>query len=328
VVGERAVLGIDIGGTKLRIGLVDRRLELLDFLITEEHRFATPQQLVDLIAENVTIFLRRNPEFAIMGIGVGYPGPVNFSQGSTFSYSNLLCEEWEGVPLASMLTERLGFPVVLDNDANLAGLAEMYLGAARDFSHWVYLTISTGLGGAIFIDRRLYRGFLGNAGEFGHMVVDLEGKFCKCGNRGCLMSLLSGLGMERFVQEEPSCRLLFAGEDGSDCVRRFVELASSRNPTAQEAFRPFLAYLKVTFLNLIQILNPQGIVVGGSLGKALWRAFGDQVKQHLKSTLPVEIVSQTVIREAKLGDQGGVLGGAVLAFEELKKRGGEKEVGL
>lgn len=318
--GKKAALGIDIGGTKLRIGLVDKKLHLLDVFLTEEHRWLTPQELVKFLAGNVEQFISRHQDFDIIGGGVGYPGPICFPKRATFSYSNLLSEAWKSVPLAETIEERVGMQVVVDNDANLAGLAEMRLGAGRNFSHAVYVTISTGLGGAIFIDRKLYRGFLGNAGEFGHMVVDRSGRYCKCGNRGCLMSLLSGLGIEKLIREEPSCQFLFSSEeDGSTCVKKLVELAIAGNAVARKVMQPLLEYLALAFLNVIQILNPEVIVVGGSLGKALVRNFMDPVREYLKARLPSEIVEQTQIKEAELGDTNGVLGAAILAFEELKR---------
>ncbi|MGQ9474392.1 MAG: ROK family protein, partial [Candidatus Caldatribacteriaceae bacterium] len=143
---KSVVVGIDIGGTKLRIGLVDETFALLDFFLTQEHRSLTPWELVDFIVESVKVFLHRNSPKRVLGIGVGYPGPVDFVRGTTLAYSNLLDEHWQRVPLAQMLTERMSLPVWVDNDANLVGLAEMYLGASRNFTHWVYVTISTGLG--------------------------------------------------------------------------------------------------------------------------------------------------------------------------------------
>ncbi|MEN3186956.1 MAG: ROK family protein, partial [Atribacterota bacterium] len=253
---KKAALGIDIGGTKLRIGLVDETLHLLDIFLTEEHRWLTPQELARFLARNVEQFVGHYGEFDIIGCGVGYPGPICFPKRATFSYSNLLNEAWRGVPLAEMIQEEIGMQVVIDNDANLAGLAEMHLGAGRNFSHAVYMTISTGLGGAIFIDRKLYRGFLGNAGEFGHMVVDRSGRYCKCGNRGCLMSLLSGLGVEKLIHEEPSCQFLFSSEeDGSACVKKLMELAIAGNAVVRDVIQPLLEYFALAFLNVIQILN-------------------------------------------------------------------------
>ncbi|MCX7667536.1 MAG: ROK family protein [Atribacterota bacterium] len=315
---EKVALGIDIGGTKLRIGLVNEKFHLLDVFLTEEHRWFTPHELVDFLAGSVKQFVSHHKDFDIIGSGVGYPGPICFPKRATFSYSNLLSEAWKSVPLAEMIEGKIGMRVAIDNDANLAGLAEMYLGAGKNFSHAVYVTISTGLGGAIFIDRKLYRGFLGNAGEFGHMVVDLNGRYCKCGNRGCLMSLLSGLGIEKLVQEEPLCQSLFSPqEDNSACVKKLVELAICGNTVAREVMQPLLEYFALTFLNVIQILNPEVIVVGGSLGKALVRHFLEPVQEYLARHLPPEIVTCTEIKEAELGDTNGVLGAAILAFEEL-----------
>lgn len=315
---EKHALAIDIGGTKLRIGLVSESLKLIDLLITQEHQFFSPQQLVHFMGENIRNFMNRYQTLEIIGVGVGYPGPFNHREKSTFSYSNLRDRNWERVPLSEMIVKETNFPVFVDNDANLAGLAELHLGAGKNFSNLVYITISTGTGGAIFINRQLYRGFLGSAGEFGHMIVDLNGLKCKCGNRGCLMSLLSGLGIEKLIEQEPSCQMLFSDDDRRlDCIRKLIELSVEGNSIAKEVVKPIIDYFSVAFLNIIHILNPEAIIVGGGLGKALIQFFLPAVKQYLNENLPKEVINQTQILEAKLGDQNGILGSAILVFENF-----------
>ncbi|HSV31778.1 MAG TPA: ROK family protein [Atribacteraceae bacterium] len=315
---ERRAIGIDIGGTRLRIGLVNERLELAEYIETHEHTFLSPHESVAFIGQTLSPLLARHGRNNILGIGVGYPGPVCGRLGSTFSYCNLRDLRWNRVPLAKMLEENTALPVYLDNDANLAGLAEVHLGAGRSFQHIVYITISTGTGGAIFIDRRLYRGFLGGAGEFGHMVVDLHGSRCKCGNTGCLMSLLSGLGLERLLEEEPAGqRLLSENAPPADCVKKLVELCRLGHPIAREMLRPLVHYVTVAFLNIIHILNPEIIVVGGALGKTLLTLYLDEVREKLRLILPKEMVDETRIQVAELGDHNGVLGGAILVFENV-----------
>lgn len=322
---HKAVFGVDIGGTKLRVGLVDEHFEIVDALVTQDHCWLSPHEMLDFVVAQVTTLRHRYLHHRVLGCGVGYPGPINFFKGTTFSYSNLRGSGWEGVSLSNLLSTQINLPVWIDNDANLAGLAEVYFGAGQGFSHCVYLTISTGLGGAIFVDGKLYRGFLGYAGEFGHMVVDSHGAYCKCGNRGCLMSLLSGLGIEKLVQEDPACRFIFTPEENPTlCVQKLVELAARGDRVALEVIQPLIQYLQIAFLNVIEILNPEVIVVGGSLGKALLRHFVTPVEEYLLAHLPIEVVKHTVIREARLGDYNGVLGGALLAFQELEK-GGEKD---
>lgn len=321
VLGKCAV-GIDIGGTKLRLGLVDNTFIVRRFMLTQEHRWLSPTELVDLVALSVKDLLQGSPGEDVVGIGVGYPGPICFPRQSTFSYSNLRDPDWKRVPLADMVKRQIGLPVLIENDANLVGLAESHFGAGKDYRDFVYLTISTGTGGAIFINRRLYRGFLGSAGEFGHMVVDIDGPQCKCGNNGCLMSLLSGLGIEQFVQREPACKDLFAGgRISDDCAKQLVELLHQGVPQALDVVRPLVQYMKVAFLNIIHILNPEAIIVGGTLGRVLIALFLEEVRKYLRANLPEEVVNRTCIREAELGEEGGVLGAAVLVFESLSVEG-------
>ncbi|MDK2896740.1 MAG: glucokinase [Candidatus Atribacteria bacterium] len=316
---EKFALGIDIGGTKLRVGLVNEKLEMLDLMVTQKHRMLDPESLTNMITACISQLIDRHPETKLIGAGVGYPGPINFLKGSTFSYCNLLSGEWNNVPLQKMIERKVDLPTILDNDANLAGLAEMYLGAGQGLSNVVYLTISTGIGGAIFINKKIYRGFLGSAGEFGHMVIDIHGMECKCGNKGCFMSQVSGLGLEKIVREDSSCSFLFSSQDDNDdCVKKLLELAISGHPSALKAVQPLAHQISTGLLNIVYILNPEAIVVGGSLGKAFLKIFSSSLNQYLKSYLPEEVVSQTKILEAKLGDVNGILGGAILVFDSLE----------
>lgn len=318
---KKFALGIDIGGTKLRVGLVSEELELVDLLITKEHRILNPESLINMVADCISQLIDRHQGIELIGAGVGYPGPINFPDGSTFSYCNLLSSEWNSIALREMIKCKIGLPTLLDNDANLAGLAEMRLGSGQNLSNVVYLTISTGIGGAIFIDRKIYRGFLGSAGEFGHMVIDIHGGECKCGNKGCFMSQASGLGLEKIIKESSSCSFLFSNqEDNDDYVKKLLDLAISGHPSALEIIQPLADQISAAFLNILHILNPEAIIVGGSLGKVFLHLFSPSINQYLKSHLPKELIDQTRILEAKLGDVNGILGGAILVFDDLERR--------
>jgi len=318
---QHCALGVDIGGTKLRLGLVTENLEILKCSISEEHKTFTPEKLVDFIAFNVDKLLEKNRgDLFIVGAGVGYPGPVDFRKGSTFSYTNLRNSAWEKTPLKELLEKKLEMPVLLDNDANMVGLAEMRLGAGKEFTNAVYLTISTGTGGAIFINRKLYRGSMGSAGEFGHMVVDMDGFLCKCGNTGCLMSLLSGLGLEEFIKREPLCKELLSNKVNEDCVKRLFDFLLEKHPVAIQTIKPLTDYLSIAFLNIIQILNPEAIIVGGSLGKRLINLFSHEIRAYLTKHLPKEVIENTYIKEAELGEFGGVMGGAIMVFESSPRK--------
>jgi len=325
-VNDTWYLGIDIGGSRLRVGLVNSDFGVEEIRSTSTHTGLSPGAVVDLVSRMVRGLRSYHPEKTFRGAGAGFPGPVNFPAGSTFSYTNLLHDAWKGVPLRAMLQEALDLPVVLDNDAHLAGLAEMRLGSGAGFQNAIYLTLSTGIGGAIFIGGRLYRGSLGSAGEFGHMVVHLEGDTCKCGKRGCLMAQASGLALEQRIQCEPSLRSYCQeGDTSREGVRRLLEDALRGEPGALQAVLPVGEWLSVALLNMVEIFNPQTIIVGGGMGNAFLRLFSGKIDTSLRRHLATELAEYCIFQESRLGEENGIIGGAILCKEESSDKWLEHE---
>lgn len=315
-------LGIDIGGSRLRVGLVNTNFEVEEIRSTTTHTGLSPGAVVDLISVMVDDLRNEHPAKTFRGAGAGFPGPIHYPAGSTFSYTNLLHDAWKGVPLRTMLQEALELPVLLDNDAHLAGLAEMRLGVGAGYQNAIYLTLSTGIGGAIFIGGRLYRGSLGSAGEFGHMVVHLGGDTCKCGKRGCLMAQASGLALEKRIRCDPSLySYCEEGDTSREGVRRLLQDALQGDSVARQAVEPAGEWLAVALLNIVEMFNPQTIIFGGGMGNAFLRLFSKKIDAHLRRHLAPELAEYCTFQESRLGEENGIIGGALLLSEETRLSG-------
>jgi glucokinase len=241
--------------------------------------------------------LKESRKTSIRAIGIGAPGPILFDKGIVVEAPNL--PGWHHVNLKKILEKEFKVPVFVDNDANCAALAEAKFGAGKNVQNFIYVTVSTGIGGGIIIDRKLYHGIQGSAGEFGHMKIIPEGgPLCGCGRTGCLEALASGSAMKR--------------ESGIDALA--LELAARQgDPKAQAVIRQAAHYLAIGVGNLINIFNPQLVIIGGGVSnmrELLIDPVREEIKQHALK-LPVRHVK--VVR-AKLGTKAGVLGAAALCL--------------
>jgi glucokinase len=316
---RRLALGLDIGGTKLAGGVVADDGAVLSWLTVPTRVEEGPDRViarqVALGRDAVEAAGVRWDEVPIVGIGCG--GPLDPQRGVIQSPPNL--PGWDEVPLADMVAQELGRPTVVENDATAAALAEWRFGAGRSrgVRHLVYLTISTGIGGGLVLDGRLYRGAAGNAGELGHITVDRLGRVCGCGRRGCLEAYASGTNIAARAREA-----LAAGRPSSLAAlpavtaREVVEAAAAGDPLAAEIWDETTAILGSAMANILDVFNPELIVLGGGVTRA-----GDQLlrpvrEQGLAQAMgPAARTGDIVL--AELGEQLGVIGAAAIAFERL-----------
>jgi glucokinase len=257
------------------------------------------------------------PLAQVAGVGVGAPGPVDFAAGVIVDPPNL--PGFERVPLGALLGERLGLPVRLDNDANAAGLGEARFGAGQGASPLVYLTVSTGIGGAILIGGELLRGAAGAAGELGHLVIQPHGPRCGCGGEGCLEAVASGTAIARearlgLVRGEPSLLSKGLGNDLPGLsAKEVAEAAAQGDAFSLAVLDHAFTLLGLGVAGLVNALNPARVVVGGGLA-----ALGDRLLDPIRAGIlrhsnKVAAQSVTVV-QAALGRNAGVVGAAALAM--------------
>lgn len=315
---QRYILGLDIGGTKLAAGIVT-----LDGLQIAQDRVPTqasegPDAVINrLIDLSWRVVQQAGLQWQeVLAAGVGCGGPLDPHKGIIMEPPNL--PGWVEVPLVRRLQEALGIPVYLDNDANAAALGEHRFGAGRGVANLVYLTISTGIGGGIVINNRLYLGQNGNAGEIGHMSVIYNGRECNCGSRGCLEAYCSGTSIAARAREavlagEPS---VLSG-DLEAITGETVEAALRQgDPLARRIWQETVEILGAGLANVINIFNPQLVVLGGGItnfGELLFQPVRQVALERAMRPL-AEVVD---IVPARLGGQVGVLGAAAVALERL-----------
>jgi glucokinase len=311
----RQVIAVDLGGTKLAVGLVERDgtvarhvVEPTD-LASEDALLAQLERVVGQVAGD-----------GVAALGVGVPSTIDQRLGRAVASVNI---PLAGVALRDLLERRFEVPVLLENDANAAAVAEHRLGAARGARHVVMLTLGTGVGGGLILDDRLYRGSVGAAGELGHITIDLDGPQCQgaCPGRGHLEVMASGHAADRLADraaaERPDGDLGRAAAAGRDIdPRLLVELASAGPGDARDVLEHIGSHLGVGISDLVNVFNPELVVVGGGFAGAGELLLGPARKVVAeRSLVPARDVMKIV--PAELGPEAGLVGAALVAFDAL-----------
>ncbi|WP_150274457.1 ROK family protein [Paenibacillus tepidiphilus] len=296
-------IGIDIGGTKTALGLVSSGGQVLSKTSLTTDLSLTPSDMVYKIAAAAKQLLSGSglQESDLQGIGIGAPGPLNTKLGQIAEPPNL--RSWWNFPVVEAFKRHFQAPIVLENDATAAALAEKWLGAAKAADHFVYITISTGIGAGIYSHGRLITGATGNAGDIGHMVIDAGGPLCGCGQRGCFEYIASGTAIAR----EASSLL------GRPVTSKEVfELALSGQDAAMESLvNRVFNYIGIGCVTMINTLDPEMVVIGGGVsqvGAPLFDAVRSYVKRHALNPSGRD----TLIVPAALQQDAGLIGAAAL----------------
>lgn len=321
------VLGIDIGGTNLVVGAVaadGSRVVGVHSAPTNPTRGpdAVMLGLVAMGRRTLATLAQEVPKARVLGIGVGAPGPLDRREGVVLLTPNL---GWVNMPLRAHLAEALGLPAALDNDANCAILGECWIGAARGVRYVMGMTIGTGIGGGIVIDGTLYHGASDCAGEIGHMTIDLDGRRCGCGNYGCLEAYASGPAIAlRAVEQIQSGAVsaltaLVHGDLTRVTAHTVYEAAQTGDSLAKEVVRETAHYLGAGLANLLNIFNPDRVVIVGGVTQA-----GDWLFEPLRRDVARRAFSPAVqacdIVPGQLDGLAGVYG-AAKAFLDQRTAG-------
>jgi glucokinase len=316
-------IGIDVGGTKIAAGLVNRAGEILHRYTTRAHAEQQPDVVIRAIEEAYHHLIAESKiEVAqIEAVGLGFPGNTNGPAGIVLVSSNL--PAWNHFPLRDTLSQRLGVPVVLDNDTNLGAVGEHRYGAGRGARHMCYVTFSTGYGIGIIVNNQLYVGHTGTAGELGHVVIDIGGPPCTCGKRGCIMAYACGIGISRMAYEqidagaETLLRDLAPATGQRISGETVAEAANRGDAVSREILRKAGYYGGAGLSMIVEILNPELIVVGGGLtriGGLLWEAMLAGLREH---TQP-ELWDSVRVVPWQLGDDLGIIGAAAKVFADAE----------
>lgn len=317
----RRTIGVDMGGTKLLAGAVDTKFAVhrrAQRSVAGLEQSALLSVVVDAVDE-----ARRSAGGEIEAVGFGIPALIDQRTQLAVSSVHL---PLAGVPFADIMAERLGLPVFVDNDANVAALAEHRAGAARGASEAVMITLGTGIGGGLILRGELYRGAFGAAGELGHVVIDYDGPPCQgnCPNRGCLEALASGTALAGaaldIARRRVDSGLARALADGRELAGPLVtELAHDGDPAALEAIELVGRRLGVGIANYVNMFNPEVVVIGGGVIGAGELLLAPARAEMRARALPPSRDEVRVVA-ARFGVEAGMVGAAALAFDGLAQR--------
>ena len=309
------IFAVDLGGTHLRVATVDQRGKIHFRAKQSTPQGTDPAQIVDAIVKTVNDYKQQAgaTSDALNAISLVVPGTVNVKDGTIVKAPNLPC--LDGFRLASTLTSELGVPAILENDANAAAVGEMWQGAARGCRTVICVTLGTGVGGGIILDGELWRGVDGAAAEIGHMCVDpFGGVACTCGSRGCLEVFASATAIVRMTREaSPRYPHSILNATTERTAKSIFAAGVAGDELALEIFRRMGMYLGIGLANLINILNPEMIVIGGGVVNG-WDLFEKHMMQQVEERAFPLLAARVKIERAKCGDDAGLLGAARLAI--------------
>jgi glucokinase len=311
VVSDSPVLALDIGGTKIAAGVVDRTGRVHSFLVAPSEADRGPDDMLPRLFE---LGRRAAEESGLAGeleaVGIGCGGPLDAERGILLAPPHL--PGWRNVPVTELAERALGLPATLENDATAAAAAEHRYGAGVGVSNMVYLTISTGVGGGVVVGGRLYRGANGNGGELGHVTIDWHGRPCKgCGRRGCLEAYVSGTSIAERARE---AGLSFATAE---------EVAAAARDGDEGAVRVWDETVEALACGLTSIVNlfePELVVVGGGVGRSGEQLLGRARTWVLEHAMGPAGVAVDIVHAA-LGDHVGVVGAAAIVYDRAETRG-------
>lgn len=319
------ILGVDIGGTKVAAGLVDSRGEILfktrSSMVSREDAETGLQAVVKAI-ESV-LSAGRAQGASVAAIGVSSPGPLDPRRGIVLNPPNLPC--WRNFPLAEKIQNACRLPTRVDNDANAAGLAEAVWGAGLGHQSVFYATLGTGIGTGIVLDGRIYHGRTGAAAEGGHVTVDYRGPRCACGKRGCIEALASGPAIAQHARAKlvsatdrrSKIHELALGNPDLITAEIVGKAYRAEDLLATEILRETADWLAIWLGNIIDLLEPDVVVVGGGLSELMASWF-----DHIRSQLPAWSINsrcqEIPILRARYGEDSGIAGAAALHFASAR----------
>lgn len=328
-------IGVDLGGTNLRIAAVSSEGPLLEKVTLGTKMALGPDHLIDEMCgaiQRLTAQYSRGGAF--LGVGLGIPGAIDLDAGTIRKSANL--PGWSGYPVRAEIERRLGAPVFLDNDGNVAALGEKWLGAARDVDSMVMITLGTGIGGGIVLNGKIWHGMNGMSGEFGHNPIESDGVPCGCGSHGCAERYASASALVRMAREAiatgkaPALEKA-ASSDPEFSAKSIYNLAMQGDENARQIFHRFGKALGMMLAGVVNTLNVEMYVIGGGVCSA-WDAFAPTMFEEVRerslvyaatapdgpvgkegsaaAQAPTRTQKKSIITQALLGSDAGLFGAA------------------
>jgi glucokinase len=320
--GTAPVIGVDLGGTKILVGVVGP-----DHAILARSKRPTPaEDGAAAILAAIVAGIDQALEEAhlgredIAGIGIGSPGPLDPKTGVILETANLNVKNW---PIAPELAREIGRPALLQNDVRVGGYGEFRLGAGRGYQNVLAAFVGTGIGGCLVLDGKVVEGSTGNAGEVGHIIVKAGGAECGCGRRGCMEAYASRTAIARRIGKavRKGQATVLAGKVDKKSGRiksgDLAEAFQAHDPVALKEIHRAAHYLGLGLGSLVNVFGPEIVIIGGGVTEALGAPWVDLVRASIRKANLVDALETIKVEPASLGDDAGVLGAALLASEQF-----------
>ena len=315
---SQAVIGVDIGGTNIKLALVDpSQQRLLERTRMKTRAQRGPRRVVADLSNSISqlSLLGEKHGFELVGVGVGCAGLIDLTNGVVITSPNL--PAWENWPLAEMLGQQTQVPVFVENDVNCICYGEYWLGAGRELGDFLCIAPGTGVGGCVLISGRAWEGAGYSAGEVGHMTIQPDGEKCRCGNYGCLETLASADWLvrraeERLRQGAQSSLRQDLGRPGGLDAEHIYRAAMAGDQMAQDLFQLVGTSLAIAIANVVHLLGLRSVLIGGGVANG-WEAFIGSLYDELGRRLTLIPSDEVNVVRAQMGDDAGPLGGGYLA---------------
>jgi glucokinase len=331
-------IGVDLGGTNLRIAAIDESGSLLEKITMRTLVKEGPESVIDRMCAGINQLVGKYAgNSRLLGAGVGIPGIIEMRTGTLREAPNL--PGWHDYAVRDVIEKRLGTPVILENDANAAALGETWLGAAKDVNNMLMVTLGTGVGGGIVLNGEIWHGMTGMAGELGHVTVDPNGPSCRCGSVGCVEQYASASAIVRMAREKiagghaPGMARFASSSDAEFNAKLIHNLAVQGDRAAREIFQTVGWALGILLADMVNALNLEMYVIGGGVAPS-WEVFSPTMFQELRkrslvyaATAPEDsdgktgasaqvqpdvLIQHTIVTRAVLGSDAGLYGAARL----------------
>lgn len=310
-------IGIDVGGTSLKAGLVDEDAKIVYKESVPTCTEKGYKQIIKDMADLVSKVIKNGKveQKSIKSIGVGIPGAIDSKGGNVIFACNI---NFRNVPLREEMQKYIDLPIFIENDANCAALAESIDGAAKGIDHSITITLGTGIGGGVVIDKKIYSGFNGTASELGHMVIMVDGESCTCGRRGCWETYASATAIirqtKKAAQENPDSLInkLIGGNLSKIDAKTAFDAAKQGDEVGIRVVNQYIKYIAEGLLNIINIFQPEILVIGGGVCKE-----GEYLLKPLRELVSAGIytkgeIPEPQIKVAEMGNDAGIIGAAML----------------
>ena len=317
---KKVAIGVDIGGTNVRLGLVDERGKILFLESFSTGEFPGKQALLKALCSSAEILMAkaRSNGYRVAGVGIGAPGPIDVERGLVYFFPNI--PGWKNTPLKKILEKKLKLNVSVDNDANAMALGEYAFGAGRGCKNMIALTLGTGVGGGMVLNGRLFHGSTFSAAEIGHLKINEDGPLCACGGRGCIETYVGNGYFVREVQKR-----LDAG--AQSILRKWLREGKKLSPLlvqqatragdlfSRKVWEETGAHLGSALAGLVDILNPDRVVIGGGIALGGEMILGPVRRAIAKKAFPIAARSAKVL-PAGLRADGGIIGAAAMILTQ------------